>query len=1306
MANNVFPENELRRIEKLKSYELMGLGKDPELDVFAQAACLITDCPAALIAMMEQDTQRIQSCVGMELDTVDRKNTVCQYTIMSKEVLVIEDTFEDPRSSSNPLIREGNIRFYAGVPLLDDDGDALGTICVIDFHPKTLSDKQKDSLEELGKAVTKILLGKKRKVQAGYFSEIFHLTNNIICVLDEARKVKEVNPAFSKVLGLSRSNSLGKSIFTLLGDIERELVSDLGRVEETKYGVQSTSRTKIENGQVVEIEWHFKYDPINHDILAFGRNVTKEREEKLKLENSERRFRSFFENAIGLMSMHDLDGNILSVNEKGREILRYAKEEVKGLNLKKLVPSHHVGLVEEYLKRIASNKEDSGMMVLQTKDGEDISWLYHNMLETDENGRSYVVSTALNMTDRLRLENDLLHTKQILEQTNAVAQVGGWEVNLAENKVYWSDSTKLIHGVDPDFTPDFEHAIGFYEPESQVILRGIFENAVKTRTPYDTELRLLKQDGESIWVRVKGIPEFENDVCKRVFGIIQDIDKSKSLFLELERKESMLRAFVDYVPASVAMFDRDFNYISVSNQWLEDFHEGVSLPPNSNFFQLFPNIPENRKKIYLDALEGIPYKNTDEVIQAGGLAEAQHFNWEVRPWHLADGSIGGIIIFTQNITESVKINDELKLAKELADLASKAKSEFLANMSHEIRTPLNGVIGFSDLLLKTPLNDTQLQYLGYINESGNSLLNIINDILDFSKIESGKLELFVDKYNVYDVANQVINVVLYQAQRKEVELLLNIEQGLPAFVWIDEARIKQVLVNLLGNAVKFTEKGEIEFKISKLRNDEDKLTLRFSVRDTGIGIPPEKQQRIFDAFTQEDSSVSKRYGGTGLGLTISSNLLKYMGSKLNLESELGVGSTFYFDIEVRCEEMEEEDTDLPLNRVLVVDDNANNRIILQHMLAYKNVESVLAENGMEALQLLMKGERFDVILMDYHMPILSGLETIEKIKELFRKQEEGIPLIVLHTSSEEHEVISAFRQEERSFCLLKPIKSEELYSTLRRAIQQNREDAVQVKANANLSLSSDSYGQDVQVLLADDNAVNMALNLRMMASIMPGAQLTEVSDGAQAIHACKEKQFDFILMDVQMPEVDGIEATKQIRQMSSYAETPIIGVTAGNISGEKERCLEAGMSDFLAKPIRQQDLFKALEKAMLSVKPSAAEASDLEDLDEHLDMRRLEEQAGDDPAFLTFFLDLVVREIKGSRKQLKEAIDTNDIVRIKELLHKLRGTSSTAGLIKLAQMTKDLEISPTIETDLAIAFVAIEQEMDIGLELIAKILNK
>lgn len=1304
MTNQIFPENEQRRIEKIKSYGLIGLGKDPELEVFAQAACLITDCPNALISIMEEDTQRIQGCVGINLDSVERKSTICQYTIMSKDALIIEDTMQDERSLSNPMIVEGHIRFYAGVPLLDEEGDALGTICVVDVKPKKLSDQQIKSLHELGKAVSKILLGKKRKVQAGYFSEIFHLTDSIICILDEDYQVKEVNPAFSKVLGLERAESVGKPIITLLSDGLDTLVSDLNRLTEINQGIQSTTKTRIDSKDVI-IDWHFKYDALTHEIFGFGRDITTEYEEKQKLENSERRFRNFFENAIGLMSMHDMEGNILAVNEKGRVVLKYEQDEVSGLNLKKLVLPQHIQSVEQYLKRIAQQGEDSGMMVLRTKDGDKISWLYHNMLERDVDGRTYVVSTALNMTDRLQLENDLLHTKQILEQTNAVAQVGGWEVDLVEGKVYWSESTKLIHGVDLDFIPDFEHAIGFYEPESQLIVRRIFDQSIRDRQPYDTELRLLKQSGESIWVRVKGIPEFENDVCIRVFGIIQDIDKSKSLYLELERHESMLRAFVNYVPASMAMFDRNFNYVSLSNQWIEDFHHGESELLNKNLFDLFPQIPDQRKKIYKDALDGIPYKNTDELLQVGGIAEPQHFNWEVRPWHLKDGQIGGIIIFTQNITDSVKINEELKRAKEAADLASKAKSEFLANMSHEIRTPLNGVIGFSDLLMKTPLNDTQMQYLGYINESGYSLLNIINDILDFSKIESGKLELFIEKYNIYDVANQVINVVLYQAQRKEVELLLNIEQGLPAFVWVDEARIKQVLVNLLGNAVKFTEEGEIEFKISKLDSNKDKITLRFEVRDTGIGIPPEKQQRIFDAFTQEDSSVSKRYGGTGLGLTISNNLLKYMGSKLNLTSELGKGSTFYFDLEVRCEEGEDEEVNLPLNRVLVVDDNANNRIILQHMLAYKQIDSVLAENGMEALQLLMKGERFDVILMDYHMPILSGLETIEKIKELFRQQGEGIPLIVLHTSSEEHEVISVFRQEERSFCLLKPIKSDELYQALRKVIQQNREDAGPSKAKANLSMAVGSYKNGIQVLLADDNAVNMALNLRMMGSIMPDACLTEVSNGAEAIIACRENIYDLILLDVQMPEVDGVEATKQIRRMKNYENTPIIGITAGNIAGERERCLEAGMSDFLAKPIRQQDLFNALRHTFSDDQPVPT-ARDTEDLAEHLDMQRLEEHAGDDPQFLSFFIDLVIKEVQSSKAQIDMAKDEKDIIRIKELLHKLRGTALTAGLIKLVQLTKELEHNITVDQDWSTALHAVDSEVEVVLELMTKILNR
>lgn len=1298
-----FPKNEAERIKRLQKYNLKGLGKEPELDVFAQAACLITDTSSCLIAMMEEDTQYIQSCVGLELSTVERKNTVCQYTIMSDDVLVIEDTLKDPRSSSNPLILDGNVRFYAGVPIMDDEGHALGTVCVIDFEPKILSEKQKDSLRDLGQAVSKILLARRRKVQATYFEEVFRVSNNIIGVLDKDLLLKEMNPSFEKILALDKNQSLNQSFAYLIQD--NDIAEILLKVDQEEDGVQHKTVTQHPDGSVVIIEWYFKYNSSNKEIFAFGRNVTRNIEERAKLENSERRFRNFFEKAIGLMSMQDMDGNILSVNEKGREALGYSAEEVSSLNLRQLVVPSKVDALEAYLERIATNKEDSGMLILKSKDGGSNYWMYNNIVELDQDGNPFVMSTALNMTERIKLERDLVHTKQILEQTNEVAQVGGWELDLVQKKIFWSDSTKLIHGVDKDFIPDIHTASSFYEEENKVISDRLFEEAVNNGVAYDKQLRMRKATGELIWVRVKGIPEFdENNKCTRVFGIIQDIDRSKKVFLDLEQKEAMLRSFVDYVPANVAMFDADFNCLSASNQWIEEFNFERDKVLHENLFSLFPHIPDVRRQIYLDAAAGKSYKNTDEILHVINEVGPQHYNWEVRPWHLADGRVGGIIIFAQNITDSVNVNNELRQAKELADIASRTKSDFLANMSHEIRTPLNGVIGFSDLLLKTPLTELQTQYLHYINESGTSLLNIINDILDFSKIESGKLDLYIDKYNVYDLVSQVINVVLYQAQRKGIELLLNIEQGLPEFIWVDEVRVKQIMINLLGNAVKFTEEGEIELKLEQRDILDDKLVLRFSVRDTGIGIPEDKQQRIFDAFTQEDSSVSKKYGGTGLGLTISNNLLRYMGSELNLTSELGKGSTFYFDLEVPFEIAPKESDEelLAIKKVLIVDDNENHRMIVEHMLSYKGIECVAAENGMEALQLLMRGDRFDIILMDYHMPILTGIETIAKIKELFIEKGENVPLVVLHTSSEQNDLITSFRQEEGGFCLLKPVKSNELYEMIKRVTARNKQE----QGKSYEEKREIVYNKQAKVLLADDNPVNMALNIHIMTAVMPNALLVEVVNGVEAIEACQKEQFDLILMDVQMPKLDGIEATKRIRQIEGYMNTPIIGVTAGNVVGEREKCLANGMSGFLPKPIRQSDLEELLTDFLDEdiVVPALKQ-------EDYLDMSSLKEQVGGDEGFMVYFLDLVINEIAQTAKALNQNYEKLDLESIKLSLHKLRGTASTAGLFKLSESTIQLERNLVGKTEvspqmLSTSIAKINSEVKIGLELIGKLLKK
>lgn len=1257
------PYNEVERLQKLDNYELRALGKNPELDVFAQSICLLLDCPISLIGIMDDDLQYIQTCVGMDLTTVERKNTVCQYTILSDDIFIIPDTQLDDRVANNPLIKAGGIRFYAGLPLIDTDGIAIGTICVVDFEPKNLTGDQIYLFKQMAAGVTQIYLSKKRSAQSSYYSDMFQVTQNMVCILDQNGIIKDVNPAIEEAFEQTRKDLVGKDFLQLISESNRKKINVenfLTQNFQLKDNVQIADHS-------LAVEWFVNKHIEKSEIFCFGRNVTAEQEERLKLENSERKFRNFFENSIGLMCMHDLKGNILSVNEKGRIALNYSKNDIEKYNLRDLVIQSKETDIDSYLSEIEKNGEASGLMILRSKTGEHTFWLYHNILETDVDGEQYVVSTALSMTERIALEKDLLHTKQILEQTNIVAEVGGWEYDVLNQKLFWANSTKSIYAVDEKYLPTLENIMEFFEEEiSLPKFKKALDEAIHLGKTYDVELQIKRQTEEFIWVRVKGVPEFEDGKCKRIYGIIQNIDHSKKLYLELEKQRAMLHTFIEFVPATVAMFDTDLNCLALSNQWVEEFNLNDSSLSNRNIYDIFPNIPESRRKIYSDALAGVSYKSEDEVIEVIGRG-LQHYNWEVIPWYIKKETIGGMIIFSQNITASVQANLELQKAKRNADLANQAKSEFLANMSHEIRTPLNGVIGFSDLLLRTPLNETQKQYLNYINESGNGLLAIINDILDFSKIESGKLELNYSHVNIYDLSNQVINVVLYQAQRKGLELLLNVEPGLPELIWMDEYRLKQILINLLGNAVKFTESGEVELKIEKIEQVEDKIRLKFAVRDTGIGIPVEKQERIFDAFTQEDSSVSKKYGGTGLGLTISNNILRYMGGKLDLISQPNSGSMFFFEIEVPYEysDFKTEDVFQYIDSILIVDDNESNRLILEQMLHYKQVKTTLASNGMEALQILMQGEKFDLVIMDYHMPILSGVETKDKIKALYADNQDGIPVIVLHTSSEETEVQQKLLDDENTLSLLKPIRSEELYEKISLAISLHQKGAgnQSVKTNDEV-LKTIEVPKNLKVLLADDNIVNMALNVQIMNNLLPDANLVEVFDGQEAYNKSLEDQFDLILMDVQMPEVDGIEATKLIRAIAGYQNTPIIGITAGNVRGEKEKCLEAGMSAFLAKPIKQKDL----EDTILAYFQQA----DLI-LENHFDQRRFEESTGEDEDFKIYFWGLVSTEFSKGLQLLRDMNSTAEWKDMKALLHKLKGTSATAGFYVLHDLLASLE---------------------------------
>ena len=1202
----VLPENEAWRLQALQDLDVLDSAPEAEFDALVKVASLVCGVPIALISLVDVDRQWFKAEVGLGAKQTPRDVAFCAHAILGDQVFEVPDTLEDVRFAGNPLVQEApDIRFYAGAPIILANGARVGTLCVIDREPRMLTPQQHEILQQLGVAASQALEVRKvlsaEKAQAAIAARdtavqqaqatqqrlesalqqasALATTIDIHAIVSEADRhgvITNCNEAFERISGYGREELMGQNHRIVNSGFHpqsfwEEMWSTISkgtpwrgeicnRAKDGRlYWVDSMIAPFIGNDGLVE-----KYVSIRTDI-------TKRVQDQRRLDEMSTRMSLAIEGGNdGLWDWPDVQQETQWWSPSYYAMLGYSDQELppsRNSYLSLLHPDFVTFSRQANKDAMAGLRPLDIEVQLRTKDAGYRWFRVRSKAGFDKHGRAVrMAGSTQDVHERKTVEAALIGNKALLDESQSIAKVGGWELNLQTGVLFWTDETYRIHETTPSkFNPTVDAGIDLFLPESKHRISQALAAAMAQGEGYDLELQTYTTQGNLIDVRT-----------------------------------------------------------------------------------------------------------TCRVTVDGG-----------RPVKLS-----GIF---QDITERKHYERELHAARIEAERAALSKGQFLANMSHEIRTPMNAILGLLNLLQSTELTAQQRDYASKTEGAAQSLLGLLNDILDFSKVEAGKMTLESEPFR-FDTLLRNLSVVLSaNVKSKNIEVLFDLDTSLPAVVRGDAMRLQQVLINLGGNAVKFTSKGQVVLALRKLAQSDNSVTIEFSVQDTGIGIAPEHQAHIFSGFSQAEGSTTRLFGGTGLGLAISKRFVELMGSDIQITSALGKGSTFAFVLEMPTLALVPQEladpvrTTLAPQRVLVVEDNPIAGELTLRMVRAWGWTAELATSGAQALERISAqcatgsaSFPYSVIYMDWQLPDMDGWETTRHIRQLANNHSLPQPKVIMvtahgremltHRPEDEQDMLNGF--------LVKPVTASMLYDALMDASTGNSSLRQLAKGRSNARQLS-----GMRILVVEDNLINQQVADELLTAA--GAIVSLAANGQLGVDAvaAAAPQFDVVLMDIQMPVLDGYAATRVIRDKLGLAHLPIIAMTANAMASDRDACIAAGMNEHIGKPFDMVKLVSLLIR-MTGFQTPAVQLKENTTSIQHvfavptvvgLDLRTaLGRMSGMRSLYVRTARDFV-KIIDAIIPELRQCLTSGDKPKALMRLHTLKGNAGTLGATELAANAAKLE---------------------------------